>query len=86
MGLVQQGVMFFSVVILKNCTNGNLVFVAIAYGISNLVVELFFTLKLFKGNKDFIPQIKYFSREEAKATTGLGIQFFIVQIAANNLN
>lgn len=82
MGLVQQGVMFFSVVILKNCTNGNLVFVAIAYGISNLVVELFFTLKLFKGNKDFIPQIKYFSREEAKATTGLGIQFFIVQIAA----
>ena len=82
MGLVQQALMLFSVVILKKYTNGNLVFVAIAYGISNLVVELFFTLKLFKYNRDFIPKVKYFSREEAKDTTGLGIQFFIIQIAA----
>ena len=82
MGLVQQALMLFSVVILKKYTNGNLVFVAIAYGISNLVVELFFTLKLFKYNRDFIPRVKYFSREEAKDTTGLGIQFFIIQIAA----
>lgn len=82
MGLVQQGVMFISVVVLSKCTDGNLVFVAIAYGMSNLIVELLFTLKLFKSNSDFIPNIKYFSREEAKDTTGLGIQFFIVQIAA----
>lgn len=82
MGLVQQALMLFSVVVLKKYTNGNLVFVAIAYGISNLVVELFFTLKLFKYNRDFIPKVKYFSREEAKDTTGLGIQFFIIQIAA----
>lgn len=82
MGLVQQALMFFSVVVLKKYTNGNLVFVAIAYGISNLVVDLFFTLKLFKYNRDFIPKVKYFSREEAKDTTGLGIQFFIIQIAA----
>ena len=82
MGLVQQALMLFSVIVLKKYTNGNLVFVAIAYGISNLVVELFFTLKLFKYNRDFIPKVKYFSREEAKETTGLGIQFFIIQIAA----
>ena len=82
MGLVQQGVMFISVVALSKYTDGNLVFVAVAYGISNLLVELLFTLKLFKSNRDFIPNIKYFSREEAKSTTGLGIQFFIVQIAA----
>ena len=82
MGLVQQALMLFSVVVLKKSTNGNLVFVAIAYGISNLVVELFFTLKLFKYNRDFIPKVKYFSHEEAKDTTGLGIQFFIIQIAA----
>lgn len=82
MGLVQQALMLFSVVVLKKYTNGNLVFVAIAYGMSNLVVDLFFTLKLFKYNRDFIPKVKYFSREEAKDTTGLGIQFFIIQIAA----
>lgn len=82
MGLVQQALMLSSVVVLKKYTNRNLVFVAIAYGISNLVVELFFTLKLFKYNRDFIPRVKYFSREEAKDTTGLGIQFFIIQIAA----
>ena len=62
MGLVQQALMLSSVVVLKKYTNGNLVFVAIAYGISNLVVELFFTLKLFKYNRDFIPRVKYFSR------------------------
>lgn len=82
MGLVQQALMFASIVVLMKCTNGNLVFVAIAYGISNLVVELLFTINLFRSNRDFIPKIKYFSREEAKATTGLGIQFFIVQIAS----
>ena len=82
MGLVQQALMLSSVVVLKKYTTRNLVFVAIAYGISNLVVELFFTLKLFKYNRDFIPRVKYFSREEAKDTTGLGIQFFIIQIAA----
>lgn len=82
MGLIQQGLMLASVIFLKKCTDGNLVFVAIAYGISNLVVELLFTLKLFKTNKDFIPKLKYFSREQAKATTGLGIQFFIIQIAS----
>lgn len=38
MGLVQQILMLMSVVVLARCSNGNLVFVAIAYGISNLVV------------------------------------------------
>lgn len=35
-----------------------------------------------KIKKVHIPKVKYFSREEAKDTTGLGIQFFIIQIAA----
>lgn len=82
MGLVQQILMLTSVLVLTKCTNGNLVFVAMAYGISNLIVELLFTLNLFRINNDFIPNKKYFSREEAKATTGLGIQFFIIQIAS----
>lgn len=82
MGLVQQILMLTSVVVLAKYTRASLVFVAIAYGISNLIVELLFTLKLFKANSDFVPNIKYFSRDEAKATTGLGIQFFIIQIAS----
>lgn len=73
MGLVQQALMLSSVVVLKKYTNRNLVFVAIAYGISNLVVELFFTLKLFKYNRDFIPRVKYFSREEAKTVLNRAI-------------
>lgn len=82
MGLVQQVLMLISVVALTRFTKGNLVFVAIAYGVSNLIVELLFTLKLFRINSDFIPNLKYFSHEEAKATTGLGIQFFVIQIAS----
>ena len=82
MGVVQQILMLVSVVVLARCSNGNLVFVAIAYGISNLVVELLFTVRLFRLNADFRPSIRYFGQNEAKATTGLGIQFFIIQIAS----
>lgn len=82
MGLVQQILMLVSVVMLARCSNGNLVFVAIAYGISNLVVEMLFTVRLFSLNVDFRPSIRYFGKNEARATTGLGIQFFIIQIAS----
>lgn len=47
--------------------NGNLVFVAIAYGISNLVVELFFTLKLFKYGhfkKNYLVNLREFGLEK----------------------
>ncbi len=82
MGLVQQIFMLVSVVVLARYSNGNLVFVAIAYGISNLIVELLFTVRLFRLNVDFRPSIRYFGKNEAKATTSLGIQFFIIQIAS----
>lgn len=82
MSLIQQVFMLISILILTKYTSKNLTYVAIAYGISNLAVEIAFTLRLFRMNSDFKPSFKYFSKNEAKATTGLGIQFFICQIAA----
>lgn len=82
MGLVQQALMLASVAMLARISNSSLVYVAIAYGISNLIVEVLFTIKLFKMNADFRPNLKYFGKNEAKDTTGLGIQFFIIQIAS----
>lgn len=82
MGVVQQILMLGSVWVLSKCTLSNLVYVALAYGISNLVSETIFTIRLFQINQDFVPRLKYFNYTEAKTTTSLGIQFFIVQIAA----
>lgn len=74
--------MLASVFVLTKISNSSLLWVAILYGLSNIIVEIIFTLKLFKTSKLFIPRIRYFGKEEAKATTNLGILFFVVQIAA----
>lgn len=81
MGVLQQALMLLSILVLSKMTSNNLVYVAIIYGASDLIVELIFTFQLFRTNRCFVPNLKYFSKKEAKATTNLGILFFIVQIA-----
>lgn len=82
MAIFQQVLMLLSVGALTKITTGSLLWVAILYGISNIIVEVIFTVRLFLKNRAFIPSFRYFSKDEAKDTTNLGILFFVVQIAA----
>lgn len=82
MGVFQQTLMLLSIVLLSRLSSGSLLWVAILYGVCNLVVEILFTLNLFRINKSFIPRIKYFSSKEALKTTNLGFMFFVCQIAS----
>lgn len=80
--VIQQIILLITVSLLAKISNSSLFYVALLYGMSNILVEIYFTLKLFCQNKIFIPNIRYFGSVEAKETTNLGLAFFVIQIAA----
>lgn len=61
---------------------GNLFLMAMIYGSSMTITNVIFSLLLYKRNVDLIPSIKYVDLAIGKNLTNLGIQFFIIQIAA----
>lgn len=82
LGVVQQLAMLLSVLVLYGYRGDKLMAVAIAYGTSALLVELVFTAIFFARHRRWIPNLNYASRVDAKEVTGLGVQFFVVQIAS----
>lgn len=82
MGVLQQLLMLLGVLFLIKLKRPSILLVAIFYGLSEFIISMIFSIFLFKENREFIPNIKYYSKNEAQETTNLGIKFFIVQIAA----
>lgn len=82
MGVVQQLAMLASVFVLYGYSGDKLMAVAIAYGVSALLVELVFTAVFFARYRRWTPRLACASRNDARGVTGLGVQFFIVQIAS----
>lgn len=82
MGVLQQVLMLLGVFVLIKFKEPSILLVAILYGITDFVISIIFSKILFKRNKCFVPNIKYYSSVEAHETTNLGAKFFIVQIAA----
>lgn len=82
MGILQQLLMLIGVLVLIKYRTPSILLVAIIYGLSELFVSSGFTISLLKKNSSFVPNIKFFSKKEAKETTNLGVKFFVVQIAA----
>jgi len=82
MAVLQQGVMLLGVFILIRFENASILLIAILYGVSDFIISVLFSIRLFNKNKYMIPKFKYYSQKEARETTNLGIKFFVVQIAA----
>ena len=82
MGVLQQILMLLGVICLIKLKKQSVLLIAVFYGLSEFIIFIIFTFFLFKENKNFIPNIKYYSKSKAKETTNLGIKFFVVQIAA----
>lgn len=82
MGVVQQAAMLASVLLLTGYSGDKLMAVAVAYGVSALIVELVFSVIFFMKNRGWTPSFSMVSKKDALSVTGLGIQFFIVQIAS----
>lgn len=68
--------------VLTLTTNGSLMYLAMAVTFSPVFVLLIATVYFFRNNyKEFRPSLKYFRMNQLKDLTGLGFQFFIIQIA-----
>jgi O-antigen/teichoic acid export membrane protein len=71
------------ILILKYTIPGTLFWVGIVYGGAPLVVIVFFNIYLFQSKyKNISPSLKYVNFNCLKDIMGLGIQFFVIQIAA----
>ncbi len=78
----QQLVMLVSVWLLTLTDSNSLTAVAMFYVGSNVLVYGAFTVLVFAKNRNVIPSLRLYSKEVAKDVGGLGIMFFIAQIAA----
>lgn len=77
----QQAVMLLSVWFLSLTGTSSLTAVAVFYVLSNILVYGAFTVYVFARNRSLAPSSRCCSREVAKDVGGLGIMFFVAQIA-----
>lgn len=82
LGVVQQICMLGSVLALGLFDYDRLMSTAVVYGFSALAVELLFTFIFFRKRRSWLPSLRAYDRTVAKDVTGLGVQFFIIQIAS----
>lgn len=82
LGVAQQACMLVSVLALGSFRSDRLMSVAVAYGLSALVVELVFTFVFFRKRRPWVPSLRAYDGGMAKDVTALGLQFFIIQIAS----
>lgn len=81
--LLQHLVSVIIIWILTQTTNGNLVNLCLALCTSPIIVLLLFNLTLFSGRyKRISPSLNFVDFSVAPALMKLGLQFFIIQIAA----
>lgn len=78
--LIYQLIIITIVAILINFCTRNLLFVALIYGVSNVVVGFYFTIRFFVNNNQIKPSIKFFSKEKIKSLMGLSLEFFVIQL------
>ena len=80
---IQQLVSLIVIYILTLTSKGNLIILCIAFCFSPLLTVLIFNISLFKGRfKAISPQLSAIDFKVAPDLMKLGIQFFIIQIAA----
>lgn len=77
----QQAVMLLSVWLLSLTDSRSLIAVAVFYVVSNILVYGVFTIYVFARNRELAPSSHSCSRAVAKDVGGLGIMFFITQVA-----
>lgn len=78
---IYQGFVFIQILMLPKIISNSLITVSLVYGITNIFIALIFTGLFFTRNKQLFPSYAYFKKDKIKEILGLGINFFIIQIA-----
>lgn len=82
MELLLQILNVFGVLIAKFLVPCNLFIMALIYGVSSIIVNIVFSIVVYKRNKLLRPSFRCASFSIGKSLTSLGAQFFLVQICA----
>lgn len=78
---IYQGLVFLQILLLPYFVNHSLIMIGVIYGASNILIAVVFSVIFFYKNRELIPSIAYFKMDKIKEILGLGINFFIIQIA-----
>ncbi len=81
-GMIIQLLNLLGILIVSYVFSGELLVVAIIFSLSSFLVNIYYSLKIWKKANYFRPSWKLFDGSKVKAICGLGIKFFILQIAA----
>lgn len=79
--MLYQLIILFFVSILLHFFTRNLLFIAILYGTSNILISVIFTLIFFRKNKKLLPSVSFFSKKKVKDLMGLSLGFFVIQLS-----
>lgn len=82
MTVLTQIINLLGICILSLFSKNNLLFVALLIGLSGIIVNLFFTGKIWISYNYLIPKVKLFRAFELKEICNVGVKFFFIQIAA----
>jgi len=78
--LISNVMVLALVVVLTKYTSASLSLLALVYGLSLVTANIFLSWRFFKSHPDLLPQYK-FNINHARPLLGVGLQFFIIQIA-----
>ncbi len=70
----------FVVLLLLKFTESNLHLLALGYGLSMLLSNLFLSVWYFKKNGNLAPSLKYFDKAKLTPVVALGMRFFMLQL------
>ena len=78
--LIYQVIVLIGIFVLLQYFTRNLLFIALIYGSSNIIVGLIFSFLFFKKNKRIQPKISSFEKSKVKDLMGLSLAFFCIQL------
>lgn len=78
--LIYQVLVLIGVYVLLQYFTRDLLFIALIYGSSNILVSLLFTIFFFKKHKSMQPRISAFEKNKVKDLMGLSLAFFCIQL------
>lgn len=69
------------IVVLKNYTKSSILLLTWAYGFSMITSNILLSVFIFRTLNRLAPKIKYFDKTKIKPLLGIGVKFFVIQIA-----
>ena len=82
-GLLGQVISLIIIFLLTKFTSGSLIFLGLALGVAPTLVIILTNVYFFKTKyRDFSPSFQYVQKKYAKDIMGIGLKFFVLQIAA----